>query len=474
MKINVLDLLFLGIVFGFTFPISQNTTNTQPPNIVLIVADDLGRNDLGCYGNRFIETPTLDRLAKEGVQFMNAYAAAPLCSPTRASLVTGNNPARINLTEHLHGYAPPSPKQKLIPPRIVSALPPELVTLPEALKKANYKTGHFGKWHLGGGISSPAGQGFDMVYGGGVEGLPKTFFYPFFHGTPYPDLLADTQAGDYLDDALTHKAVQFIRQHQKERFFVELHFYSPHVPIEGKAELVEKYHQKRQNTKHIGLPNDEYAAMVEGIDQNVAKVLACLHETGLAQNTLLVFVSDNGGLDVQEVPDFAKHTPPTTNAPLRGGKGSVYEGGIRIPCVVYAPHYSKIKGKTNALLSTDDIFNTFMAVAGQAQTAPDGQSILPILLGNKQSPRHYFLHFPHYSPQRGQPAAVIRSGRYKLIEWFEGHTLELYDLQKDESESRNIAAQNPQIANKLLQRLHKWQQSMNAKMPEPNPNYRAE
>ena len=317
------------------------------------MADDLGRNDLASYGNQFIETPNLNALASEGIRFTNAYAAAPLCSPSRASIITGNNPARINLTEHLHGYSPPTPKQKLITPRIETGLPPQLTTIPEALKPAGYATAHFGKWHLGKGASSPASNGFDMVYGGGEEGLPKSFFYPFFNGKPYPDLLADTKEEDYLDDALTTKAISFMQEKKDTRFFLELNFYSPHVPIEGKPVLVQKYAAKRVVINYKGLPEDEYAAMVENIDYNVGRVIKFLKENALDKNTLVIFTSDNGGLNVEEVPAFAKHTPPTTNAPLRGGKGYLYEGGIREPWIMWMPSVVK-KGRVDPTIITTD------------------------------------------------------------------------------------------------------------------------
>lgn len=467
------SLLLLMMGCGSSKKAGSAETVVSPKNIIIILADDLGRNDLACYGNSFIETPNIDAMAKEGMQFMNAYSAAPLCSPTRASIITGNNPARINLTEHLHGYAPTGPKQKLVTPKIETGLPSQLTTIPEMLKPAGYSTAHFGKWHLGGGPSSPAAQGFEFVYGGGVEGLPKSFFYPFFHGTPYKDLIADTKEGDYLDDALTTKALQYISQQKEKPFFIELNFYAPHVPIEGKPELVNKYKQKRNLTNYKGLPEDEYAAMVESIDNNVGRLLKHLKETGLDRNTVVVFLSDNGGLDVEEVPAFAKYTPPTTNAPLRGGKGYLYEGGIRAPWIVWGPSVINKKKKQHALVTTDDLFNTCMQLAGvNTDASPDGVTILPLLKGGTINDRNYYLHFPHYSPQHGKPGAVVRSGKYKLIEWYENGTFELFDLSKDEGETNNIAAQHSEIVDSMKQQLNSWRSMIGAKMPTPNPNYK--
>jgi arylsulfatase A len=471
-KIVLLLLVTAGLCCNSSKKLAEQQLLKQRYNIVLIVADDLGRNDIGCYGNNFIETPAINAMAAEGIQFTNGYAAAPLCSPTRASIITGNNPARINLTEHLHGYAPAGPNQKLITPKIETGLPAQLTTIPEALKPANYVTAHFGKWHLGSGPSSPAAQGFQYVYGGGAEGLPKTFFYPFFNGKPYPDLLADTKEGDYLDDALTTKAINFISNKKDSSFFIELNFYAPHVPIEGKPALVEKYKQKRNNTNYKGLPEDEYAAMVENIDYNVGRVIAHLKETGLDKNTIVLFTSDNGGLDVQEVPAFAKHTPPTTNAPLKGGKGYLYEGGIREPWIIWMPTVVNKARVENTLVTTDDIFNTCMQLAGVATKSPDGVSIVPLLLSKSLPARDYYLHFPHYSPQHGKPGAVIRRGNYKLIEWYEDGKLELFDLIKDESEKNNLAAQFPQLVTDMKTALDTWRKETGAKMTEPNPIYK--
>jgi arylsulfatase A len=466
--------LLIIVVFGFSNCFTQQkiATTTKPLNIIVIVADDLGRNDLGCYGNNFIETPNINSMAANGMQFTNAYAAAPLCSPTRASIITGNNPARINLTEHLHGYAPAGPKQKLVTPKIETGLPTSLETIPEVLNNNGYTTAHFGKWHLGGGASSPKAQGFQYVYGGGVEGLPKTFFYPFFNGAPYKDLLADTKQGDYLDDALTNKALAYIGNKKDSSFFIELNFYAPHVPIEGKPTLVKKYADKRASTGFTGLPENEYAAMVENIDYNIGKLLQYLQKEGLADNTMVIFVSDNGGLDVQEVPAFAKFTPPTTNAPLRGGKGYIYEGGIRTPFIVWMPSIIKKGTVQNALVSTDDIFNTCMQAANVNKTSADGVGLMPLLKGKTMEPKNYFLHFPHYSPQHGKPGAVAIVNNYKLIEWYETGELELYHLATDEAEKNNIATTNNSIVQQMQQALQQWRKTVGAKMPTPNPNYK--
>ena len=471
---RLMSAIFLGVVAVGCSSVKNKFDRPESKkwNIILIVADDLGRSDVGCYGNPFTETPQIDRMAAEGIRFTNAYAAAPLCSPTRASIITGTNPARINLTEHLHGYSPPADTQMIAPPRIITGLPANLLTIAEALKQGGYTTAHVGKWHLGSGPSAPAAKGFDIAYGGGQEGMPNTFFYPFFVGQPYKDLLADAKPGDFLDDVLTTKAISVLEQVKDNPIFMQLNFYAPHVPIEGKPALVEKYRDKRMQSGFEGLPQDEYASMVESIDNNVGRVLHFLRQTGMDKNTIVLFTSDNGGLHVQEVPAFAKHTPPTTNAPLRAGKGHLYEGGIREPWIIWSGSKALKPHVATSIVSTDDIFNTAMDLAGLTTKSPDGVSLLPVLAGKALKTRNYYLHFPHYSPQRGKPGAVIRSGKFKLIEWYEDGRYELFDVEKDAGEQNNLAAAFPNLVNELKASLSAWRKQVGAIMPVPNPKYK--
>jgi len=479
LPISVIEfILFLFMILSANFLFAQKEQSRNAAkrmNIILLLADDLGYSDLSCYGNKFIETPHLDQLAKQGIKFTQAYAAAPLCSPTRASIISGNNPARINLTEHLHGYSAAGPQQKLETPRIVTGLPLELPTLPQELKKQGYKTAHFGKWHLGSGPHAPSARGFDYAFGGGAEGLPKSFFYPFFHGNPYPDLLSKSKEGDYLDDVLTKETIAFIEKNIKNPFFLELNFYSPHVPIEGKKELVEKYKKKREVTDYRGLPENEYAAMVESIDQNVGQLLEYLEKQGLRENTLIIFMSDNGGLHVREVDAFARYTPPTTNFPLSDGKGYLKEGGIKIPFLVAMPNG---KNGINArhILSTDDIFNTCMEIAGSKYRSPDGTSFLDLVSNRKSQTtkgkfNQYKLHFPHYSPQRGYPGAVFRKKQWKLIEWYETGEIELFNLKKDVGEKRNMASSKSKKVKKMSTELEAWRKKLAVKRTIDNPRF---
>lgn len=470
------SILYVGVllaVMQLTCGSTKNSSVTKKDkwNVILLMADDLGRNDLAQYGNGFIETPNLTAMAKEGLQCNNGYAAAPLCSPSRASIITGNNPARINLTEHLHGYAPAGPNQKLTTPKIETGLPAQLTTIPEALKQNNYISAHIGKWHLGMGPSSPKNQGYDLVYGGGAEGLPNSFFYPFFNGKPYPKLLEDSKEGDYIDDVLTTRAIKFLTNNRDSAFFLSLNFYAPHVPIQGKPALVKKYAAKRAAGSYKALPNDEYAAMVESIDANVGRIIQAVKDLELDKNTLIIFTSDNGGLSVQEVPAFAKHTPPTESTPLKDGKGYITQGGIKTPWIIWGKNIKGAGRIENTLVTTDDIFNTIMALTNTNNTSPDGVNILPLLYNQKIKDRNYYLHFPHYSPQRGRPGAVVISGNYKLIQWYEDGKVELYDLSKDEGETNDIANAHTDIVNRLGQDLYAWRQKIGAKMCTPNPTY---
>jgi arylsulfatase A-like enzyme len=258
---------------------------------------------------------------------------------------------------------------------------------------------------------------------------------------------------------------------KEKKFFITLNFYAPHVPIQGKPELVKKYGIKRANVGYQGLPEDEYAAMVENIDYNVGRVIDHVKSLQLENKTLILFTSDNGGLDVQEVPAFAKFTPPTQNTPLRAGKGYLYEGGIRTPWIIWSPSHIIKARKINDIVSTDDIFNTCMELANVNEKSLDGKSIMPSIRGMKQNHRDFYLHFPHYSPQRGNPGAVVRSGNFKLIHWYENDKIELFDLSSDQSESLDISKSNPKKVKELKLKLDNWKKALNAQMTTPNPIY---
>ena len=447
----------------------------RPPNIVFILADDLGWSDLGCYGSTFYETPNLDRLAAGGMRFTHAYAAAPVCSPTRASILTGKSPARLRITDWLPGREE-RPSQKLKRPQLQPFLPLEETTFAEALRPAGYKTAFLGKWHLG--VSPehwPEHQGFDLNLGGCDKGAPPSYFSPY----KLPNL-PDGPEGEYLTDRLTSEAIRFIEQHRETPFLVYLSHYAVHNPLQAKPALVEKYKAKAARLPAAVSPaflddhwrpvrqvqnHPAYAAMVENLDENVGRLLDKLDEWGLAENTLVVFTSDNGGLSTAE-------GSPTSNLPLRAGKGWAYEGGVREPLLIKWPAVIQPQSLCRAPVSSVDFFPTFGEMAGLPPTAArhlEGASLVPEFKGADKPERPVFWHYPHYSNQGGLPYGAVRSGDFKLIEWYEDRRVELYDLRQDPGEKHNLADGNPEKTVALLARLQAWRHSVNAQMPTDNP-----
>jgi arylsulfatase A-like enzyme len=448
----------------------QHQTKNALPNIIMIVADDLGWYDLESYGNGFIESPNLTKLGNEGIRFTNAYASAPLCSASRSSLITGLHPIRTNITEHIHGNQPPKPTEKLMTPPISQQLDLHHKTIAEALKTKNYKTAFFGKWHLGGGKFAPHHRGFDVNIAGGYNGLPNSFFYPFFEEGSKPELQTISKEGDYLTDVLTSKAIEYIENQKDSTFFISLNYYAPHVPIEAKKELIEKYRLKRGNDDESIMPNIYYAAMVESIDQNVGRIMQKLDELNLSENTLILFTSDNGGLHVPSLPEFIKHTPPTNNGPLREGKGFVYEGGIREPLIIKWPAKIKKSAVNASVVMGQDFYNTFMDIAALEQTT-DGVSLLPLFEGKHLKKRGVLWHLPHYNHQGSKPSSAFREGNWKLVYTYEDDHYELFNLKRDISETHNLAQKKTNKLNKLKTKMQSMLKQLKAKFPIPNPNY---
>ncbi len=460
-QVVLINLLLSFVFFGCTTKLALKNTIGTKPNIILIVTDDMGYMDMACSGNKLVETPNLDFLAKNGINYRYGYASAPLCSPTRASIVTGLSPVRLNLTVHIHGH-PPTPKgQKFITPKTAQGLDTSYITLPEVLKKSGYKTAHIGKWHLGGGPYSPEFHGYDFTYAGSWAGLPNSFFYPFFDGDVYPELKADAKEGDCLTDVLTRKSIDWISKNKSKPFYLGLNFYAPHVPIEGKPELVE-YYANKKNSLGLSYPNENYAAMIHTIDQNVGKILSYLKTNNMEQNTLVVFTSDNGALDVEEVKAFAKHTPPTKNDPLKGGKGYMSEGGIRVPFIFYWKNIIPATGQVNEPIISTDLMNTFSSLVGQEYRTEDSKDISSTWFGRSLN-RNLYWYFPHYSPQKGTPASVVINKNHKLLHDYESGKTMLYDLKADEGENLDISSKQPEIARKLYNELTAWKKSSNAK-----------
>lgn len=442
------------------------------PNIIMIVTDDLGWFDISLNGNHFIETPNLERLASNGIQYTNAYAASALCSPSRASLITGLHPVQLNITEHIHGNYPAGSNQKLITPSINQQLDLQFRTIAEALKGNNYITGFIGKWHLGGGKFEPQHQGFDINIAGGYNGLPNSFFYPFFPNGEKPEIQNSSKEGDYLTDVLTNKALDFLTSQKDTLFFLSLNYYSPHVPIEGKDDLVKKYEEKRKLFPNEKFPDPHYAAMIESIDLNIGRILDKLQELNIRDNTLILFTSDNGGLSVEEVPAFAKHTPPTDNGPLRAGKGYLYEGGIREPLIISWPAKVKQPGVVNTPVIAQDFFNTITQVTNTKIEVENSISLLPTFSQKELPSRGLLWHLPHYSPQRGKPSSAYREGDWKIIHFYENNTTELYNLKVDISEEENLALKNPKRLEEMKKKMFEELNKLNAKFPMPNPNYK--
>ncbi|MGE5194464.1 MAG: sulfatase [Deltaproteobacteria bacterium] len=438
-----------------------------PPNIVLIVADDLGWADLGCYGSRFHRTPHLDRLAKEGMRFTQAYAACPVCSPTRAALMTGKYPARLNLTDWLPGR-PDMPSQKLLRPAFHQELPLAETTLAERLHSAGYATASIGKWHLGGAGFEPQRQGFDVNIAGDAAGSPKSYFAPYQRDGRFMPGLEQAPDGEYLTDRLTAQAEKFIEQNRERPFFLYLPHFAVHIPLQGKPDLTRKY----EALPKPALPqnNPIYAAMLESLDESVGRVLQRLEDLKLAGRTVVVFTSDNGGLATTEGP----HTPATSNAPLREGKGYLYEGGVRVPLIIKWPGTTRPESVCDVPACSIDLVPTIMEILNLAPApAPiDGMSLTPLL---RQSgvleERALFWHYPHYSNQGGRPGGAVRDGDDKLVEFYETGRLELFDLRNDPGESTNLIDRFPEKAERLATRLREWRQSVGASEMRPNPGY---
>jgi arylsulfatase A-like enzyme len=380
--------------------------------------------------------------------------------------MTGKYPARLKLTNFLVGkrIREDSP---ILPAPYRHELPLEEVTIADALRGAGYATCHIGKWHLGEESFYPEHQGFDVNIGGCHSGMPRSFFWPKWGGNPP---IVGRREGEYLPDRLADEAVQFIEKNKDRPFFLYLAHYAVHIPIEAKKAMIDKYIAKPK--PEGGQDNPIYAAMVESIDESVGRVVGTLARLGIDQRTVIIFTSDNGGLSVRE----GAHTPATCNSPLRGGKGHLYEGGIRVPWIVKWPGAVQAGGVCDVPVISNDFFPTMLEIAGLKNIKTNGQidgvSIVPLLKQNGVIKRDaLFWHYPHFANQGGRPGAIIRHGDFKLIERYEDGTLELYNLREDIGERRNLVLERPRRAQELRKRLDEWRNSVDANMPIRNPNY---
>ena len=451
-------LILIAFVSGTALCFDSSHAADRQPNIVVIMADDLGWRDLHVFGNTYVDTPALDQLAVEGMRFTNGYAAAPVCTPTRAAMMTGQSPARLQITNHApgnpEGFAlKDSPLQEA---KSIRHLPLAAVTIAERLSAAGYASAHIGKWHLSytargeQGVAEkdlrPDKQGFNLNVGGYSGGGPPSYFSPYRNPT-----LIDGEDGEYLPERLADEAITFIRQHKDEPFFLNWWPFSVHFPMEARAEVIAKYRQRKEIKDPI------YAAMIEDMDTAIGRFLKALDEAGLRDNTLVIFNSDNGGYNGD-------------NLPLRGMKGMLYEGGVRVPWIVRWP--GKVPpGTTNSTpVISMDCYPTLLEAAGLPPTPNyplDGKSILPVLTqsGGLERDTLYF-HYPNYAFHKmNRLGSAIREGNFKLIKNYDDESLELYNLQSDIGEKNNLATQSPELAKRLADKLDVWLRDSEARLP---------
>jgi len=499
---SILTSLLLGIF-------SLHEERQTQPNIVFFLVDDLGWSDVGCYGSSFHETPAIDQMAKEGILFDNAYSTCHVCSPSRASILTGKYPARTNLTEWLGGR-PERDYELLHHGEKLTALPSDEVTLAETLKRHGYATANYGKAHL---RVDPRAYGFDEE----ITGWVRSYHYPF--GGAYNEKLP-AKKGDYYTDKLTDAALDFIERNKDRPFFVHLEHFAVHDPIQGRPDLVAKYRKKlaampeQEGPDFILEPNPdgppltkaelavlaennerqaqqnarvwwvkqkqdnvEFAGMLEATDESLANIRSKLKELGLEENTIIVFTSDNGGMSASNgyrangSREDLDSRFASSNLPLRGAKGWNYEGGVRVPLIVYWPGRIKPNTTSHGLVTGTDYYPTLLEMIGLPALPNqhvDGVSFLPALKGKVHDRGAIYWHFPHYSNHGYQsPGGAIRLGKYKLLEYYENGSVQLFDLEKDIGEQNDLSEAKPDVRAKLLKLLHDWRHEVDAKMPYP-------
>jgi arylsulfatase A len=453
-KLGLLISFLSAILPGFANP--TTVYGDTKPNIILVLVDDMGERDLGSYGNKLIETPNLDKLAAEGMKFTQSYSACTVCSPTRAALMAGKYPARLHLTDFIPQRGLDPKKKKTGPmalPDWKKFLPLDEEILAEKLGKVGYETIAIGKWHLGEEAYFPKKAGFNQEIGISHRGQPKSYF------APYQELqsMKEGPKGEYLTDRLTDETIATIEKNKSKPFFIYLSHYSPHKPLQAKAEMIEKYEKKDSQIKK---QEAQYAAMVESIDQGIGRILAKLEKEGLAENTLFIFTSDNGGL-----------LGPTSCKPYRAGKGSAYEGGVRIPLIIKWPATIKPGSECTVPVISQDIHHTIVEIAGAAsspENIQDGVSMLPLLKQSGEIQREaLFWHYPHYHSGGATPYGAVRHGNFRLLEFYGPKKVELYDLSKDPGEKNDLADSNPSKRDELLAMLKKWREEVGAQMPTP-------
>ena len=455
--------LFLSLLFLW----SASSLSAAQPNIVLLLADDLGWTGLSSFGSDYYETPNLDQLAEKGVKFTNAYSGCTVCSPTRGSLMTGMYPARLRLTDFIAGQNRSFAKMTI--PDWTKGLEKSRTTIAEALQAGGYKTIHIGKWHLdfpNQENQGPTAHGFDVTHDkpSGAKGY-------IINDQRVKELGLKS---NFTTDYLTDKAVEEIEASKDDPFFLYFAYNTPHTPIQGRKDLV-KYFEDKKDESNIH-KNPTYAAMVKSLDISVGRVLESLESNELADNTLVFFISDNGGLTQR----YDKHDKFTENLPLRRGKGSAYEGGVRVPAIAYWPGVTPRGVVSETPIITTDMYPTFLEAAGvqgnsQHNSNVDGKSLVSVFRNPAQPiDRDLFWHYPHYHAGGDGPYSAVRSGDWRLVEFHEDGKLELFNLRHNLSESVNLAARYPEKLSTLKAKLYDWRESISAQMPTPNPRFDSE
>lgn len=470
-------LLYLMISLSFLVFKGFGQENESLPNIIFILIDDLGWADVKSnYPESFYETPHIDKMAQNGVRFTQAYAANPVCSPTRAALMTGKHPNRVNITDWIPGNDPKN--RPLLGPQDRAELALEEITLAEKLREAGYKTFFAGKWHLGNEGFFPEDQGFDINLGGHHKGSPPGGYY-----SPYNNpKLEDGREGEYLPDRLTNESIRFIQENQDNPFLLYLSFYTVHTPIQASERHIAKYQKKRDalaigDVPHIRegdgwtklLQEDAaYASMVEAMDENVGRIIETLRETGLDENTWIIFTSDNGGLST-----LNRKNAPTGNGPLRAGKGWCYEGGIRVPLIISGPDVAEPGRAVDQPVISMDLFTTILNIAGTDHRSNDGENLLPVVTRNTELKRdELFWHFPHYHGSAWKPGSALRKGEWKLVVHYEQNLIELFNLSEDPGETTDISASMPEKTEELIRILNQKLKETGAQFPKANPEYK--
>ncbi|WP_186755770.1 sulfatase [Echinicola salinicaeni] len=469
-------LISLAIIAFSLFSCEQK--KQQAPNIVFILVDDLGWADLSCYGSEFYESPNIDALAKEGMRFTAAYSASPVCSPTRASIMTGKYPSSLNITDWIPGQNPKG--RKLLGPQDRNELPLEEQTIAELLKAEGYRTFFAGKWHLGDKGFFPEDQGFDVNIGGNHKGSPASYYSPYHNPQ-----LEDGPEGEYLTDRLVDESIEFLKAAKEDPFLLYLSFYNVHTPIQANKKHVDHFREKAIKMEEIGdqgyrnehdgltklrQDNFEYASMIAAMDENVGRLMSKLEELGLDENTLVVFTSDNGGLSTLQ----NNRKAPTSNEPLRAGKGWCYEGGIRVPLIIKGPDIQANTESDEPVISVD-FYNTIAeAVKVSKNKIPenDGTSLMPLLKGGTSLDREaLYFHYPHYHGSAWEPGAAVRKREYVYIEFYDDEKVELYNIKEDIQEKMNLAPEMPEKVAEMKGVLNGFHEKTGAHFPKNNPKF---